>query len=219
MKTFFVEARSTERFFLPEKLVKSLPKKVMLFTTVQFIDNLPSWKADLEKHDIKVLLKKPGHSQYEGQILGCAIEKYGDSFDAFLYVGDGLFHPKALMLKNDKQVFIFNPVSKNFFELKKEDIKEIEKKKKIGLVKFYSSKKIGVLISLKAGQYKLGQALRLKDKYENKEFYYLLDDTFNFNSLEDFNFLECYVNTACPRIGYDDSIRLTKPIVDISEIE
>ncbi len=217
MKTFFVEARENEKIVLPINIFK-LPEKIVLFTTVQYIRNVDVWKKDLEDAGKKVILIKPVHAKYAGQILGCSIDKFDDNFDAFLYIGDGLFHPKALMLKNDKPVFIYNPKSKEFFELKKEELDEIKKKLKIGLVKFYSSKKIGVLISTKPGQFNLKDALVLKKKFADKEFFFLVDDTFNFDSLEDFNFIECYVNTACPRISYDDSVRLNKPVVDVNEL-
>jgi len=76
------------------------------------------------------------------------------------------------------------------------------------------------LITTKPGQNNLKKALELKsnDKYKDKNFYFFLDDTVNFAELENFNFIDCWINTACPRIAFDDSIKMIKPILNIIEL-
>ena len=71
------------------------------------------------------------------------------------------------------------------------------------------------MITTKPGQNNLKKALELK---ADKNIYYFLDDTINFAELENFNFIDCWVNTACPRIAYDDSIKIAKPIINIGEL-
>jgi diphthamide biosynthesis enzyme Dph1/Dph2-like protein len=56
----------------------------------------------------------------------------------------------------------------------------------------------------------------LERKYPDKKFYLLLFDTLDFAQLENFNFIECFVNTACPRISYDDSEKFAKKVVDVN---
>ena len=119
------------------------------------------------------------------------------------------------MLQSDKKVFVFNPFSKKFFKMGQEDVKKIKNKIKGSLIKFLSSSNIGVIITTKPGQMRLKQALALKEKYKDKNFYFLLFDTIDFQQLENFPFIECFVNTACPRIALDDSIRMEKPIIDV----
>lgn len=218
MKTIFVEARSEKTFTLPKELIGALPKKVALFMSVQFLDSLKIIEKQLKKSNIKVIKVKPKHCVYECQLLGCSIDKFDIDVDAFLYVGDGYFHPKALVLKNDKPVFSYNPFSEKFEKLDAKDVEQIRKKVKGGLLKFHTSKEIGVLITVKPGQNKLKEAELLKKKFPDKKFYFLLADTIDFNSLEDFNFVECFVNTACPRIAFDDSIKISKPIIDITDL-
>lgn len=216
MKTLFIEAKSDKTIKLPKDLIDKLPNKIALFTAVQFIDNKEQIIKQLK--DKTVIKIKPKHCQYECQLLGCSIEQFNIDADAFLYVGDGMFHPKALMLKNDKPVFVYNPFSEKYFELDKKDIEIIKRKQKGALAKFYTSTEIGVLVSTKPGQNKLAKAEKLKEKYADKNFYILVSDTIDFNSLADFNFIECFVNTACPRIAYDDSIKLPKPVIDIDDL-
>lgn len=218
MKTLFVEARCDEKVVLPDNLIKRLPEKIALFTTVQFIGSLGETKKQLQNSNKKILLIKPKHSKYKGQILGCGIERFSYDVDAFLYIGDGLFHPKTMMLKNNKPVFVFNPFSRRFFELDKKEAEAIKKKQKGALLKFLSSKEIGVLVSTKSGQERLKDALKLKERYKNKNFYFFLFNTLDFNELENFPFIECFVNTACPRIALDDENRIRKAVINIEDL-
>jgi len=43
-------------------------------------------------------------------------------------------------------------------------------------------------------------------------------DTINFDALEDFPFVDVWVNTACPRIGWDDTKRARKLMVDLGSV-
>jgi len=219
MKTVFLEARSKLKVKLPKALLDKLPKTIFLFTTTQYLDSLPTIKTQLEKTGKKILLKRLAKCKYDGQILGCNIQVFKEKFDAFLYIGDGLFHPKALLLKNNKSLFVYNPISKKHFELKEKEVEHMKKKVKGAKLKFLTSKNIGVLISIKPGQNQMKKALKLKQKYKNKEFYFLIADTISFTQLENFPFIDCFINTACPRISFDDSQKIGKPIINIEDIE
>lgn len=215
MKTIFIESKYEKKIILPKKLIESLPKKVALFASVQFIDNIKLIISDIESTNRSVIKIKPNHCKYECQLLGCSIEKFKEEFDAFLYIGDGMFHPKALLLKNNRPVFVYNPFQDKFFEVDKGEVDNLRKKQKGALLKFYSSKEIGMLLTTKPGQYNLKDAEKLKNKYKDKNFYFLIADTIDFASLEDFSFIECFVNASCKRIAYDDGIKLPKPVIDI----
>jgi len=54
----------------------------------------------------------------------------------------------------------------------------------------------------------------LKKKYEDKKFYTFIAETIDLNQLENFPFIECWVNTACPRIAEDK-----KGMININEIK
>lgn len=219
MKTIFIEAKHPGKIELPPTLVRALPERIMLFTTVQFISNVDAWKKSLEQAGKKVKLIKPEHAKHEGQLLGCSIKRFKADFDAFLYVGDGLFHPKALMLKNDKPVFAFDPFSRKFLRIDEKEVERMRKRMTGALTKFIASKEIGVLISTKPGQNRMKQAYELEKRYPDKNFYLLLSNTVDFSELENYPFIECFVNTACPRIAYDDSEKVRKPILNIEDLD
>ena len=129
MKFMFVETKYKGKIKVPKKVIDKLPNKIGLFFTIQFIDSLENVKKDIEKTGRKVKLMKGKHTKYLGQIYGCNLEKF-PGVDAYLYVGDGLFHPKALVLGNDKPVHIWNPVNKKYSVVTKKLMeKEIKRQK------------------------------------------------------------------------------------------
>ena len=218
MKTMFLEARYKEIVKLPKKVIDKLPKRICLFTTVQFIDSVKPIKKQLDNTGKKVFLTKSRHSFHEGQILGCGIEPLDTKADAVLYVGDGNFHPRALVIDNEKPVYYYNPFNKKFGKLDKKDIEKIKKKKKASMMKFLSSDNIGILISTKPGQNMLRHSFNLENDFPDKNFYYILFNTIDFSQLENFPFIDVFVNTACPRIGFEDLDKSPKPIINIDDI-
>jgi 2-(3-amino-3-carboxypropyl)histidine synthase len=212
MKVIHIPVKADVKVKLPNSLVEKLPKKIMLFTTIQFIDQLNDIKKQLKS---EVIITKTKHTRFEGQLLGCNIEKFKGDYDAFLYIGDGEFHPKALVMNNNKEVYCYNPFSKKVSIITQKDVQQIIKKRELAKARFITAKEIGVLITTKPGQNQMKKALQLKKKYPKKNFYFLIDNTFNLQSLEDFNFIEMFINTACPRM-IDDETR--KPIINIEEL-
>ena len=108
MKFLFLETRYDEKVELPNEVIEKLPKKIALFFTLQFLDSLAIIKKQIEATGRTVIVTKGKHTKYIGQIYGCNLEKFPG--DAFLYIGDGLFHPKALALTSNKEVHIWNPI-------------------------------------------------------------------------------------------------------------
>lgn len=210
--------------YLKDKKIKS----IALFASVQF--DLERVKKQLLDLKIKINITKAKRTSIEGQILGCDL--YHDSFkepiisqsDAVLYVGDGLFHPKALLLsqikeKNFKEVLQWNPVNRKFSVLNKTTINK-EIKRKIRNLKFYiNAKKIGILVTIKPGQQYFNTSKKLKRKLneDGKKAYIFIDDTIRLNELENYPFIEAWVNTACPRIGTDDILSTEKPLINLKE--
>jgi 2-(3-amino-3-carboxypropyl)histidine synthase len=205
MKTIFIEARYPGKIDIPKICTERLPQKIGLATTVQFADRLKEIRSYLEEKGKKVEIGK-GKQAYPGQVLGCEQSSATDvskDVDAYLYIGDGSFHPIGIALKTKKEVFTFNPFSNEFKKVDKETVDKIQRKRRAQLSKFYSSKEIGVIISTKPGQNKLKQAEELKKRFPEKNFYFILFDNVDYTQLENFNFIGCWVNSACPRIEED----------------
>ncbi|MFP4403239.1 MAG: diphthamide synthesis protein [Nanoarchaeota archaeon] len=218
MDYLFIEGKYNEKFNLKNLDVKILPKRLALFTTIQYIDYLDEIKEELKKQGIDGILINT-NQKYKSQIVGCSINNYEKyDIDGILFIGDGNFHPIALSLKNNLPIFILNLYNKKILKLDESKIKEIQKQKKIALTKFYSSKNISIIVSIKHGQYNLDIIERIKKKFPNKNYYILLFDNIEFNQLENFNFTDCFINTACPRINYDDFNKFFKPVVYANDL-
>ena len=217
MNTIYIPAKSKLTVDLSQ-IKSKLGGKILLFTTVQYIEQIDKMREQIGKDNCDILTPKESHAKFAGQILGCTklLDDEIKDYDAILFVGDGLFHPIAL--SNDIiDVFCFNPRTKELTKLDDNYFKKIKSKKKSGMNSFYRAKKVGVLVSTKIGQKRIDAIDVLKKYYPDKEFFGIIFDTIDFSRLEDFNFIECFVNTACPRIGVDDE--LPKPCVNISDLE
>src|SRR3989338_5701322 len=209
MKTEFIEAKYKGKISLGKELVNKLPSRVGLASSVQFLDQLAAIKKNINK--IKIIIA--------GQILGCDVnnaEKIANEVDAFLYVGDGAFHPLAIALKINKPVYQYNPLNKEFRKIKDEEIAQYKKNQKVSYVKFLHADNVGIIISTKPGQYypieKTSSLIKkLENRYKNKKFYTFICDNVDEREFENFNFIQAWVNTACPRIK-------GKNIMNIEEI-
>ena len=214
---------------LKEHFKKNKIKSNALFASIQFT-NLNEFIKELEKNKIKVNITKAKRTNEKIQILGC--DCYGDSFqediiknsDVVLYIGDGLFHPKALLLsqiksKEFKPVIIFDPIANQIKEINKKDIEKQIQKKKRNLKMFINSRTIGILVTIKPGQQYFNSAKNLKEKLkeQGKKAYIFIDNNINLSQLENYPFIQCWVNTACPRIGTDDIVNIEKPLINIKE--
>ncbi len=222
MKTMFVHAKVDIDLKLPEEEIKKLPKKIGLVTTIQHL------------HKLNEVKKQFKSAIFAGQVLGCRADTaklVADKVDAFLYIGTGVFHPIEVAMKTKKQVFCWNPISKKLSVLDESQLREYENTKKRNITKFLHAKKVGILITIKTGQndnkinsysadLKMKRALELKSRGD-KEYYLFAFETLDLNHLENFPFIDCWVNTACPRIAdekngivnIDDVFKLEQVII------
>jgi len=62
-------------------------------------------------------------------------------------------------------------------------------------------------------------AKRLKEFLEKqgKKAYIFIDNNLDLRHLENYPFIDSWVNTACPRIGTDDIVNIKQPLINIKE--
>lgn len=176
-------------------LQKNNVKTLALFSSVQFTD-IEKVKQQLLDVNIEPKITKAKRTNKELQILGCDI--YHDSFnedtineaDSIMYIGDGLFHPKALLLaqtKNEKikDIILYDPMAKQFEILTEKNIEAQIQKLKRNLKMFISAKTIGILVTIKPGQQYFNASKRLKEhlESENKKAYIFIGDSIILNEI------------------------------------
>src|SRR3989338_2730459 len=145
---------------------------------------------------------------------GLAVTNYGNIL--------GCIHPKGLCLRLKRDVVVANPATQQAFVLKKEEIADIEKRLKGARLKFHTATQVGVLISVKSGQKTVQQTvpkiMKIQEKYPDKKFYFFGANTLDIQSLEDFPFIEVWMNTMCPRM-VDDDVEFPKPMLNLMDFE
>ncbi len=245
MKVLFIEARAKLDYAPLAKLVlEKLAKyaSVGLIATVQHLDGLKQISDYLKEHGKRVAVGKPGqHCKYAGQVLGCDTDSANHlDVDAFVFVGDGRFHPLAVATRTktmerpilarskgapcvqepfvlDKPVFVADPFSKVIRQISEDEIKLFLRKKAMRAARVKSAKRIGILVSTKPGQekMKLAKQIKLKLEKQGKEAFIFLGDTIDPASMQNFLDVDAWINTACPRMADDD---FGKPIANFYEI-
>ncbi len=220
MKIMMVEGRYKGKINLSNLDASLLPKRIGLSTTVQFLDFIDQIKDYLEKNGKMVVVGKI-RQKYEGQLLGCdygAADNLKNDVDAFLYIGTGKFHPLGIALNIKKEVFCYDLISAELSRIDRAEVERYNRKRKAAYMKFLEANEIGFLVSLKPGQNNFRKAIELKNTLKDKNCYIFAFDTLDFGQIENFPFIQCWVNTACNRI-LDDYEKFSKPLVDLGDIE
>ncbi|NCO84905.1 MAG: hypothetical protein COW47_01565 [Candidatus Huberarchaeum crystalense] len=203
MNRIFISAKSDIKLHkLISESIKKIKKykKVGLITTIQHLHILPKLEKQLSARKFKVLIG--------GQVLGCNIKnakKIEKKIDAFVYFGSGMFHPLAVAYATNKPVFVIDYVLNNVVQISKEERDKYLQKKIIGRELAKQATTYGILVSTKPGQENLKTALQIKKKLEQKgkEAILFLGDSIFPQEEPNFLQIECWINTACPRIIED----------------
>jgi 2-(3-amino-3-carboxypropyl)histidine synthase len=204
-----------ERILKNEKI-----KRVGLICAIQFYSLMKRIEKELKKKKFKVLVEKGGNkSTVKGQVLGCdysALKKIEKKVDCFVYVGDGRFHPLGAAISTEKKVFSFNPLNQEIKDFVEE--KELYIRKRYGsIARAKNAKSFGILLSTKKGQFQKELAFEAKKRIEKKGFkaFLLSMDLIKTEYLIGLN-VDCFVNTACPRI-IEDNLN-DKPVISFNEL-
>jgi 2-(3-amino-3-carboxypropyl)histidine synthase len=202
---------------------KRLPKRVGLLATVQYIGLIPKAKCILEKMGKEVFVGEgDGRIFHPGQVLGCnfsSASSVNDKVDAFLYLGEGDFHPLAAAFGVKKEIFVLNPLSGEIRTVD-EERDRLLRKRFAAIEKARTAESFLVIVCTKSGQDRSATADLLMEriKEQGKKAYKLVMNEIGPNALLPYR-VDAYINTACPRIAIDDSARYSKPMLTVTEAE
>ncbi|MEK6960174.1 MAG: diphthamide synthesis protein [Nanoarchaeota archaeon] len=190
MKTLFIHARSTIPVELPLEDIRQIPQPVGVFTSIQFLDRINEFAKEVKGIPA-------------GQVLGCkteAVDRIAGDVAAFLYIGSGRFHPIGAAMSTGKPVFCFDPSTKVLSQIEDVEIEAQKNRQRGAVMRFLNSTSVGVLVSTKPGQNKMDQALAFKRACKDKKVAIFAFDTLDRAYLDNFTFIESWVNTSCPRL-------------------
>lgn len=200
-------------------LQKALPllkeKVVGLVTTVQHVHLVPAMEEYLRSQGIDVRVAEgKGRTPCRGQVLGCSFSAAkGTGADEILYVGTGLFHPIGIALSTKKRVVALDPLSGIASEVSGETLL----RRRFAIIeKAKAATSTGIILSTKSGQARKELAERLAALSPGAVIVTMQE--VSPDELTNLGF-GCYVNTACPRLAYDDQVRFPVPVLSPQEFE
>jgi 2-(3-amino-3-carboxypropyl)histidine synthase len=200
-------------------LEKALPflgtGKVGVVTTVQHAHLIPAIGEYLRSAGIDaVTAEGGGRTPYRGQILGCSFSAARiPGAAAILYIGTGMFHPLGVALATRARVIALDPYTGTVEEA---DAGPLLRKRFALIELAKAARHIGVLVSTKSGQSRLALARRLS-ALSDRAFLITMREVTE-GELLNLGF-DCYVNTSCPRLAYDDQSRFPVPVLSPPEFE
>ena len=185
---------------------------------------------------------------YAGQILGCDVSNakiIENKVECFLHIGSGRFH--ALGLDTDKPVFVLD-VEKSKICAEQDLPRLFEKQRYVAQASAKDAKSFGILVSSKKGQMNIKLAEKIKEKIcsldkvgeaaniknigtkrncrtDNigahgeigRSAYIIIMDEIKPEKLLGVK-VDCFINTACPRIAIDNRTEFDKPFLNWDEI-
>ncbi|MEM2106419.1 MAG: diphthamide biosynthesis enzyme Dph2 [Candidatus Bathyarchaeia archaeon] len=229
----FLEARSelslTEILNSSESKI-SIYRRVGVATTVQHLNELAKVEERLQRLGVEaVITPRCGRNRYRGQIIGCdytPLKMVVDKVESFMVIGSR-FHGLGASLAVDKPVILADPYLSKVTEMEEERRSLINRRYAM-IERAKGAKSFGIILGSKIGQYNHGTAdmLRRVIVARGRGAVTIVADEVTPSSLENFEGVDVFVNTACPRLSIDDSERFAKPfllpkeaLVSIGEME
>ena len=203
--------------------LKDLPERVGLLVTIQYLDLIPRMKDILEGSGRKVSVGRGDKRlAYPGQVLGCncsSAESVIDEVDAFLFLGEGDFHPLAAAFGVKKDIKVLNPVTGEVRNMS-ETRDRILRKRFAAIQSASSAQSFLVIICSKVGQDRTAEAERAVERIRSHglKAYKAVMEEITPMSLAAYR-VDAYVSTACPRVAMDDSAKYDRPMLTLSELE
>ena len=186
-----------------------------LVTTVQHVHLIPAMELFLQAKGISVRVADGGRrSPNRGQVLGCSFTAAkATGAEEILFVGTGLFHPVGIAIATNSRVIALDPCTGDTREV---DGDTLLRRRFALIEKARGAKTVGIIVSTKYGQQRMELARRL-EKLSPEAVIVTMREV-NADELLNLGF-SCYVNTACPRLAYDDQVRFPVPVLSPQEFE
>jgi 2-(3-amino-3-carboxypropyl)histidine synthase len=188
---------------------------VGLVTTVQHVHLIPAMERFLQAKGISVRVAGGGRrTPNRGQVLGCSFTAAAATgAEEILFVGTGLFHPIGIALATHARVIALDPLTGSAQEVSDE---AFLRRRFAVMEKARDAKSVGIIVSTKSGQQRMDLARRLASLSPAAVIVTMRevipDELLNLG-------FACYVNTACPRLAYDDQVRFPVPVLSPQEFE
>ncbi|XP_071449795.1 2-(3-amino-3-carboxypropyl)histidine synthase subunit 1 [Hetaerina americana] len=189
--------------------------RLALVSTIQFVKSL---------HASAKILREKGHSVVlpqsrplsPGEILGCTAPSVPD-VDKVIYLGDGRFHLEAAMIANPAlRAFRYDPYEKKFTEEFYDHHRMLNTRHE-AIEKARSAKRFGLILGTlgRQGSPKvLDQLKQMIEASGDKEYVTVLMSEIFPSKLNLFgNYVDAWVQVACPRLSIDWGHEFKQPLL------
>ncbi|MGB4236079.1 MAG: diphthamide biosynthesis enzyme Dph2 [Methanoregulaceae archaeon] len=205
--------------FDPSVVRAALPllngKAIGIITTSQHTHMLPAIAEVLRSEGFEPVFRTAGGRTPEpGQVLGCSFESARiPGISEILFVGTGVFHPLGVQLATGAHVVALDPLSGEAVEV---DSGKYLRLRHTIIERARTAQRIGIIVCTKPGQNRYARAKHLLSLCDRAHLVFMNEVTPD--ELLNLGF-EAYVNTACPRLAYDDQNRFPVPVLTPEEFE
>ena len=219
--TFYLECRRADPKPLLEML-DSLEDRVRRLGTiglgmaVQWLDHIEAVRERLTSLGLETRVGEPSPPlRYAGQVLGCyynPLLRLSKAVKGYLIIGSR-FHGLGLALQTRKPVYSLDPEFRRVYDSSSE-AEKLLKSRYAYIERFRRIEEVGVILSIKPGQYRPRLARRLVSllRSRGKHAEVLVMDDVSLDRLRDSGF-RGFVNTACPRLSIEDQMGFEDPIL------
>ncbi|NYT17060.1 MAG: diphthamide biosynthesis enzyme Dph2 [Methanomicrobiales archaeon] len=186
-----------------------------LVTTTQHTHLLPAVQEILVSRGYGAVIRAgEGRTPENGQILGCSFSaaRIPEATD-ILVITTGVFHPLGVSLATGAHVVALDPLTGEAQEV---DGRRFLMRRHAIIEKARGADQFGIIVSRKPGQNRYNRALELAALSERA--YLVFMGEVSPDELLNLGF-GAYVNTACPRLAYDDQVRFPVPVLTPAEFE
>jgi 2-(3-amino-3-carboxypropyl)histidine synthase len=190
-------------------------KIVGLVTTIQHVHLIPPMESFLRSKGIDVRVAMgSSRTPHRGQVLGCSFAAAkATGADEILFVGTGLFHPLGVSLATGARVIALDPLTGTAQEVSGDTLR---RRRFVAMETAKGAGTIGIIVSTKSGQQRMALARRLAALSPHAVIVTMQevspDELLNLG-------FDAFVNTACPRLVYDDQVRFPVPVLSPQEFE
>jgi 2-(3-amino-3-carboxypropyl)histidine synthase len=190
-------------------------RAVGVITTAQHTHMLPGIVEFLRSEGYEPVFRTAGgRSPEPGQVLGCSFEAARiPGVAEILFVGTGVFHPLGVQLATGAHVVALDPLTGQAVEV---DARKFLRKRHALIEKARAARHIGIIVSTKPGQNRCPLGTHLLALCDRA--YLVFMHEVSPDELLNLGF-GAYVNTACPRLAYDDQVRFPVPVLTPGEFE
>ncbi|KAF1073495.1 diphthamide biosynthesis enzyme Dph2 [Methanogenium sp. MK-MG] len=192
-----------------------MDQPVGLVTTVQHAHLTDAVAAVLEGRGFTIVVGEGNaRTPCRGQVLGCSYATArAAGTSQFLYIGTGVFHAIGVGLATGARVVALDPYTGTAEEV---DSSRLLRRRFAQIEKARQAKTLGIILSTKTGQRRESLARHLASLSPVADIICMQE--VSPDSLLNLGY-ECYVNTACPRLAYDDQVRFPVPVLSPPEYE